>query len=329
MRSENLAIVILAAGIGKRMRSKLAKVLHPLCGRPMLCYTLDLAKAISPRAIVVVVGRQKSRIEKIYKSEPVGFVYQGEQLGTGHATLAAEPHLKDFEGDLLVLSADVPLLRLPTLEGLLTCHRSEGAGVTILTAILENPAGYGRIVRNKGEVLAIVEEKDASAQVQSIREINTGIYVFQSFPLWTALAQIQPANVQGEYYLTDAIEIIRKGGGSVKGLAVRDPEEALGINTRESLAEARRILQYRIHRQHMLKGVTIVDPLTTEIDWGVSIGKDAVIHPFSSLKGDTRIGRGCEVGPHALIVNSEIGEGVRIGPFVHLDRSHLSGEMKS
>ncbi len=325
-QNENLGVVILAAGLGKRMRSKLVKVLHPLCGRPMLSYVLDLAKGISPSRIVVVTGRQKSKVEKILANEPIQFAHQKEQLGTGHAVSFARDQLKDFRGEIIILSGDVPLLTLETLDGLVSCHRDKGPGATILTAILDDPGSYGRIVRSEGEVLGIVEEEDASEDIRSVREINTGIYVFTASLLWAALSEVEPDNVQEEYYLTDVIEIIREKGGAVTGFPAPDPEEVMGINTRESLAEARSILQMRIHKEHMLAGVTIVDPTTTEIDWGVKIGKDTVVHPFTSLKGETLIDEQCEIGPHAVIVDSKIGRAAEIGSFVRLEGSTLPPE---
>ncbi len=323
-----MGVIVLAAGLGKRMKSTLPKVLHPLCGRPMLSYVLDLARAMGPSRIVVVAGRQGSEVEYACREEPIEVAYQTEQLGTAHAALAARDHFSDFEGSLLILSGDVPLLRLETLKSLASYHEAEGAEATVLTAILDEPQGYGRIVREDGEVIGIVEEKDASEEQRSVKEINTGIYIFASSVLWTALCEIEPNNVQGEYYLTDTIAAIRKGGGSVRGFPAPDPEETMGINTRESLADARRVIQARIHSNHMLSGITIVDPVTTEIDWKVKIGRDTVVRPFTVLKGKTEIEEQCDIGPHAVIVDARVGKGSRVGPFTRLRGCELLGEKR-
>lgn len=327
-QNDGLGVIVLAAGLGKRMKSTLPKVLHSLCGRPMLSYVLDLAKAMGPKRIVVVAGKQGSEVEYTCRNEPIQVAHQTEQLGTAHAVLVARGHFSDFEGDLLILSGDVPLLKLETLKSLTSYHKAEGAEATVLTVILNEPQGYGRIVRENGEVIGIVEERDASEEQRSVKEINTGIYVFDSSILWTTLSEIEPNNVQGEYYLTDTIAVIRKGGGSVRGFPAPDQEETMGINTRESLADARRVIQTRIHRNHMLSGITIVDPVTTEIDWEVKIGRDTVVRPFTVLKGKTEIDEQCDIGPHAVIVDSKIGKGSRVGPFTRLRGCELPAEKR-
>lgn len=318
----DLKVLILAAGLGKRMKSELVKVLHPLCGRPMLSYVIDLAKSLSEE-VVAVVGRQANRVRETYRDEPIKWVEQQEQLGTGHAVSAASGCIEDWKGDVLVLSGDVPLLRLETLRAIAKYHKGEQSGATVLTAFAHNPEGYGRILRRGDEVIRICEEGDASEEVRATKEINTGIYVFKVRALLEALSQIKPANVQKEYYLTDTIGILSERGDVVRAFRLEEFGEAMGINTRGDLAEARKVLQSRINQTLMVSGVTIVDPGTTEIDWEVRIGRDTVINPFSSIKGETVIGEGCDIGPNAVIIDSRIGRGVRVGSFARLVNCHL------
>ena len=309
---KSLATVILAAGKGTRMKSALPKVLHPLCGEPLIHYPVRLARQLGSTATVLVVGHGAEAVEAALAAENVAFALQAEQLGTGHALLCAQPALSDFSGTILLLCGDVPLLRSATIAQLLDYHHSQGASVTVLTATLENPHGYGRVVRDGDEVIAIVEEKDATPELRSIREINTGIYCFAAPFVFTALSQVGCNNAQGEYYLTDVLALARSSGKKVCALAAAEGAEAMGINDRVQLAEADALLRLRINRQHQLAGVTIVDPLSTYIEPGVAIAADTIIHPGAHLRGTTKVAGHCIVEPGAMITDSSLDEGVHI-----------------
>lgn len=312
MSELKLAAVILAAGKGTRMKSQQAKVLHPIAGRPMAAYPVGIARDLGADPCILVVGHQADEVREALADDTLAFALQQEQLGTGHALLCAQQALKDFSGDLLLLCGDVPLIRRETLERLLAYHRSEQAAVTVLTAELADPRGYGRIVRDGAEVLRIVEEKDASQKEKLIREINTGLYVFAAPFVFEALHGVGRDNAQNEYYLTDVVAAARAAGKNVRALSVLDPAEAMGINDRVQLAEAARILRERINRQHMLAGVSLVDPQNTYIDAGVAISADTLIHPNVHLRGATRIASDCEIEPGAVITDCILGSGVHV-----------------
>src|SRR5919108_210633 len=264
-----LTTVILAAGEGKRMRSRTPKVLHRLCGRPLISYPLRLAQALADR-IVMVVGPNAEGVRAL-AGDGVEIVEQRERLGTGHAVLQAKSTCP-ATGALLVLAADMPLLLLETLERLLEHHRATGAAATVLTAVVERPQGYGRVLRQGGKVKRIVEDRDATDDEKKIGEINTSVYCFDARRLWSALDQVRPENDQGEYYLTDVIGLLAKAGGRIEAIAVEDSEEALGVNDRKQLAALGAIQRRRILDRHMLAGVTILDPASTYIDDTVTIG---------------------------------------------------------
>ncbi|WP_305043476.1 bifunctional UDP-N-acetylglucosamine diphosphorylase/glucosamine-1-phosphate N-acetyltransferase GlmU [Geoalkalibacter sp.] len=312
MSARKRAAVILAAGKGTRMKSEQAKVLHPLAGLPLATYPARIARALGCDPAVLVVGHQAAEVEQALGGEGLHFALQQEQLGTGHALLCAEPALREFSGDLLLLCGDVPLIRRETLERLLAYHAAEGAAVTVLTAEMVDPKGYGRIVRDGAEVLRIVEEKDASQKEKLIREINTGLYVFAAPFVFEALRGVGRDNAQNEYYLTDVVAAARAAGKKVRALSVADPAEAMGINDRAQLAEAGRILRARLNQAHMLAGVSLVDPACTYIDAGVEIGADTLIHPNVHLRGATRVGPGCEIEPGAVISDCILGAGVHV-----------------
>ncbi len=314
MSERNLAAVILAAGKGTRMKSNLAKVLHPVAGWPMTLYPARIAGALGCSRTVLVVGHQAAEVEQALAGEELAFALQAEQLGTGHALLCAEEALADFSGDLLLLCGDVPLIRRDTLERLLGYHRSEQAAVTVLTAELTNPHGYGRIVRDGDEVLRIVEEKDANQKEKAIREINTGIYVFAVPFVFEALRGVGRDNAQNEYYLTDALAAARAAGKKVRALSVADPTETMGINDRAQLAEAGRIMRGRLNHELMLAGVSLIDPATTYIDAGVEIAADTVVHPNVHLRGQTRIGPGCTIETGAVVSDCTLGDRVHVKP---------------
>ena len=338
--TQYLTAVLLAAGEGKRMRSRQPKVLHPLCGRPLIAYPLRLARAVADR-VVLVVGRNADDVRAIAGPD-VRCVEQGERLGTGHAVLQAKPECG--EGTVVVLAADMPLLRTETIEQLVHHHQSTGAAATLLTAIVGDPRGYGRILRQGGRVTRIVEDRDATDDQKKIDEINTSVYCFEAARLWSALAQVKPDNDQGEYYLTDAIAVLARAGARIEAVAVPEAAEALGVNDRKQLAVAAAIQRHRILDQLMLAGVTILDPESTYIDDTVTIGADTVIHPQVMIEGTSTIGAecviasGCQVAssrlgdrvrlkPYCVVSESVVDDGAILGPFCHLrPRSHVMAD---
>ncbi|MGI6550910.1 MAG: bifunctional UDP-N-acetylglucosamine diphosphorylase/glucosamine-1-phosphate N-acetyltransferase GlmU [Syntrophomonadales bacterium] len=325
--------VILAAGKGVRMRSRLSKVLHPVAGIPMVGHVARAARAAGIDSLVLVVGHGREQVMEAMASDGVQFVVQEQQLGTGHALLQAEEAVGGSE-IILVLCGDTPLLRAETLEKLINYHQENQAAATVLTAQLECPEGYGRIIRDQlGDIVRIVEEKDASPQEKEIREINSGIYCFDK-EVFQTLKGITPENAQGEYYLTDALVEYRKRGCRVLALPAALEEDIYGINDRSQLAFAERILRQRKCTEVMLSGVTIIDPATTYIDTEVKIGMDTTILPFTMIEGQTVIGEDCLVGPgsriissrignhvtidNSKIIESQIGDGCNIGPYAYL-----------
>jgi bifunctional UDP-N-acetylglucosamine pyrophosphorylase/glucosamine-1-phosphate N-acetyltransferase len=340
------AAVILAAGRGTRMKSALPKVLHAVAGLPMALYPARLAAVSGCEPTVLVIGHEAAAVKSALAGEGLQFALQEEQLGTGHALLCAREQLADFAGTLILLCGDVPLLRAETLERLLAFHQAQAATVTVLTAVMADPHGYGRIVRDGEEVLRIVEEKDASLKEQSIREINTGIYAFEAPFVFEALGQVGRDNAQGEYYLTDVLALARAAGRKVCALTAGDPEETMGINDRLQLARAGQLMRRRINAALMRAGVSLIDPEASYIEPQVCIGEDTIVHPGVHLRGATVIGRDCVIEPGALISDSiladrvhiksgsviegsEIGDGSVIGPMAHLRAGTvLAGENK-
>lgn len=335
MSIHNMAAVILAAGKGTRMKSACPKVLHAVAGKPMAAYPLQLARQLGCSPAVMVVGHQSQRVQQQFAAEDVIFVEQAQQLGTGHALQMARQALADFNGTLLLLCGDVPLLRQQSARQLLNDHIDAQAAVTVLTAKIDNPTGYGRIVRSGDEVERIVEEKDASVAEKEIHEINTGIYALAAPLAFELLQQLSNDNAQGEYYLTDIISLARQHGLKVQASTLDDVAETMGVNDRVQLAEAAAIMRARINNAHMVAGVTLIDPATTYIDDGVTIGADTVIHPGAHLRGSTTIGSNCTIetgvvidsctiADHSLIKagsaleESELGEHSTIGPMAHL-----------
>jgi bifunctional UDP-N-acetylglucosamine pyrophosphorylase/glucosamine-1-phosphate N-acetyltransferase len=341
-----LDILILAAGLGTRMRSATAKVLHRLGGRPLVAHVCRSAAALvkEARPVYVVVGHQADDVMAAAREElgeaGVAFVTQTEQRGTGHAVMAARDALAHANSTLLVISGDVPLVRPETLGALIhqhRTHRGRGAACTVLSVRLEDPTGYGRLVRDEeGRFLKIVEQRDTSPEEKQITEINAGIYCFETRVLFDALERVQPANAQGEYYLTDVPAILRATGEDVSVFLHGDAREVSGINTRVELAEFERLVRMRTLRSLMLNsGVTVIDPQQTYVGTDVQIGRDTVLHPQTHIEGSTTIGEGCEIFPGTRITNSRIGSGVTIkdhsvivdsdvadncnvGPFAHL-----------
>ncbi len=344
MRPAEIHVVVLAAGQGTRMKSRLPKALHPLAGKPLVEYVLRSAEAISPSTITLIVGHAADAVRTSIGNRPnLDFVVQEPQLGTAHALQQAETRLAGREGTVVLLSGDVPLLTSATLRRLIETHQGAHAAATVVTAIVERPYGYGRIVRTKGRIARIVEERDASPEVRQVREINGGIYAFDLPPLFDALRGIASQNAQGEYYLTDLIAIYRRRKLPVETLVVDNAAEIRGINSRTELAEVSRIVRQTKNEELMAAGVTIIDPATTYIDSDVDVGADTVIHPGVSIEGQSRIGAACEIQSHVRIVGSEIAdrsiihnfcliigsriaEGASVGPFAHLRPETVVGE---
>ncbi len=332
----SLAVVILAAGKGTRMKSNLAKVLHPVTGAPMLKYSLDLSRTFHPQRIVVVIGDQAEVVREKFSSPDILFADQKEQLGTGHAVMVTGPALKDFRGTVLILCGDVPLLSEETAKKFLAIHENSNAHVSVLSVRLDDPRGYGRIVRGEdGRFLRIVEDKDLAPGQRSIQEINTGIYCMDAQFLFSTLPSLTDRNAQKEFYLTDLVEKAGAQGRKAIAHVTEEPLEVMGINTRIDLARANEHLRMKIGARHMLAGVTLLDPHTTYIDYGVKIRKDTILYPNCYLLGSTEIGEGCVVEPgckltdarvgdrvtikaHSVISESVIEDGVDVGPFAHL-----------
>lgn len=292
------------------MKSDLPKPLHEVCGRPMIDHVLSTLEELEPDRTAVVVGVGGDHVCKVV-GDRAQACEQAEQLGTGHAAICAAPALEGFEGDVLITYADIPLVTAGTLQDLIDHHRCERAAATVLTTEVDDPTGYGRIVRDSVDaVSAIIEHRDASPEQRAIREINTGIYVFQAQALRGALQQLTPDNEQGELYLTDAIEILVAYGRTVSAMVTADAAEVMGINNRVQLAAAERIARDRIREEMMLAGVTLIDPSSTFIDAGVTIGHDTVIGPGCHLLGDTTVGSGCEIRAHVTLRSATIGDGV-------------------
>ena len=304
--------IILAAGKGTRMKSKLYKVLHEVCGKTMVEHVLGQLEAANIDNIVTVVGYGAESVENTIGPRSK-FALQKQQLGTGHAVMQTEDILGDIDGETLVVSGDTPLFTADTFKKLFEYHKQRQAAVTILTSVAPDPTGYGRIVRNDvGIVERIVEQKDANQQEREIHEINTGVYCFDNKKLFAALKKINNDNAQGEYYLTDVIAIMKQEGEVVTAYKMADFDESMGVNNRVALAQANKIMRKRINDELMMNGVTMVDPDTTYIDAGVKIGRDTVIEGNVVIKGDTTIGSDCLIGAGSRIISSQIHDGVKI-----------------
>ena len=319
-----LAAVVMAGGLGTRMKSAVPKHFHPILGRRMIDWILETGRETGAEPLVVVAS--PATAAELADAGAVVAVQQ-EPLGTGDAVRAARPALETYVGDVLVLSGDTPLLTPELLAGLVATHRREGAAATILSAEPEDPRLYGRVVRDaNGDVQKIVEGTDANEEERAIREVNTSIYVFRSDALWSALERLEPKNVQGELYLTDAIGIIVAGGGKVAAHVAPDATETDGVNTRAELAQAAARLRDRINERHMLAGVTIVDPRTTWIEPTVELEADATIEPFTYLRGATRVAAGAVIGANSVAIDAHVGARATVGPFCYLRPGAALGE---
>ena len=334
--NDNLEVIILAAGLGTRMKSGTIKILHRAAGRPIIDYVLDLASDLSPNPPVMVIGYQREAVQKCVGTR-ARFAVQEQQLGTGHAVLQCAPFLEPAAGKrFLILSGDVPLTRIETLRRLVEEHDRSGNALTLLTMRLGEPAMYGRIIRDdSGAVQRIVEAKDASEDEKRIQEVNAGIYVFDGAHLFDHLRSLTPENSQKEYYLTDLLSLIRQGGHRVGAVIADDPVEALGVNSRADLALVEGEIQRRVVERLMQEGVTFRNPATVVIDSTVAIGPDTVVYPFVTLEGTTRIGEGCVIDPGVHLTNVSVGNDVHlktgtvaedaiiddeasVGPYAHL-----------
>lgn len=339
---ENRYVVILAAGQGTRMKSKLFKVMHPVMGRPMVGHIVNAALEADASKVITITGVGAETI-KDYLGNRSEYAFQEEQLGTAHAVMQARDILEDKEGTTLVLSGDTPLLKGETLKALMAFHEDEKAKATILTAKADDPYGYGRIIRAEdGSVAKVVEEKDASSEERAVKEINTGTYCFDNKYLFDALKHVNNNNAQGEYYLPDVLEILVENNEKVGAFQLENMDEALGVNNRVALSQATEVMRGRINERHMLNGVTLEDPNTTYIEMDVEIARDTVIEPNTYIKGNTKIGEDVVIGMGSVIESSDIADGVHIhqsivkdsvigknsdiGPHSHLRNNAVIGE---
>jgi bifunctional UDP-N-acetylglucosamine pyrophosphorylase / glucosamine-1-phosphate N-acetyltransferase len=319
--ARELAAVIMAAGLGTRMKSATAKHLHPLLGRRLVDWTVEAVRPLAADPLVVVASPDSANA-----FAGVEVAVQREPLGTGDALRAAQASV-DGASEVLVLSGDHPRVTADLLERLVAEHRASGATATVLSFEPEDPRAYGRVVRDsEGRLERIVEDADADEGERAIREVSSSMYVFAADKLWPALDRIEPVNAQGELYLTDAVRLLVEGGEEVGVFKAPDPQELEGVNTRAELADAAAFLRARVNREHMLAGVTIVDPQTTWIDAEVELAPDSTIHPFTFLRGRTRVGARAEIGPHVVAVDAEVGEDVTVGPFCYLRPGTVLGQ---
>jgi len=343
-KMDDIHVVILAAGQGTRMKSVLPKVLHRIAGRPLIEHVFRTADSVKPATVTVVVGHKADIVrEQLGGRQNVGFVLQEPQLGTAHALQQTEHALGGRSGTVVLLSGDVPLLTHRTLRELVDAHRSAQAAATVVTATVDRPYGYGRILRADGRIVRIVEERDTTPAERQIKEINGGIYAFDLAPLFEALRGIASQNAQGEFYLTDLVAIYRRRKLPVETLMVDNAAEIRGINSRTELAEVSRLVRQTKNEELMAAGVTLVDPATTYIEPDVEIGPDTIVHPGVTIEGSTKIGAACEIQANVRIADSEIGDrvtinnfclivgarvadGAAVGPFAHLRPDSDVGE---
>lgn len=317
-----VAAIVLAAGKSTRMQSELPKVLHEVCGRPMLSYVLSACRLSGVDRILVVVGHEKERVvERFSADRDLTFVEQAEQRGTGHAVMCCREALSGFEGSVLVVAGDMPLVRRETLSDLVETREQRGDALTIGTTELEDPTGYGRIVRDaRGDLVSIVEHRDCSESQLAINEVNVSYYCFDAAPLMDGLSRLKPNAAKGEFYLTDLVKMFRENGQSISAVVKVQAADALGINSRLDLAMVSRAMQDRFQRALLNDGVSIVDPDNTWIEADVSIGSDTVIYPFSFIGQGASLGEGCRVGPFAHVKPGEQYEGgAVVGPAARVE----------
>ena len=322
--SKEIAAIILAAGKSTRMKSATPKVLHKLCGRPMIGYVMDLARSLKPGRIIAVLGHKHELVSKEIPAQ-VKVTLQKRLIGTADAVKGSLRELKGFKGATLILYGDVPLLKKETVERLIKRHIENKADATLLTAQVKKPKGYGRVLRDKYfSICGIVEEKDADEFEKDIKEINTGIMCFNKISLQSALSEVKADNNKREYYLTDVIKILYSQGKLIEGIKVDDLSEATGINSRVELARANAVMQSKINESFMLSGVSIVDPGSTFINYGTRIGQDSVIYPFTVIESDVKIGKRCSIGPFVhLREGVRIADDVNLGNFLEITRAKI------
>jgi len=313
------------------MNTQMAKVLHEVCGRPMLAYVLDACHKVGVSKIYVVVGFSAEQVKERFGGDDIVWVQQDEQLGTAHAVLCCKEHLKDFAGETLVLCGDGPLIRAEILRTLIEKHKTEQSAVVLATAVLDNPTGYGRIIRDAyGNIQGIVEDSDCTREQLAVKEVNPSYYLFNNKILFEAIEKVKPDNVKKEYYLTDAVSNIIATGHKVIAVTAVRPEEAMGVNSREELSTASKIMQRRIQRRLMETGVTIVDPDNTWIDARAQIGQDTVIEPFTYIHGEVKIGQGCRIGPFAFLRHGTVLENdVVLGVYTEVKNSTLADGVRA
>jgi bifunctional UDP-N-acetylglucosamine pyrophosphorylase/glucosamine-1-phosphate N-acetyltransferase len=329
--AERVAI-LLAAGVSSRMNTLLPKVLHEVTGRPMLAYVLDACRSVGVDKIYVVVGFGADQVEQRFgEASDIVWVHQPEQLGTAHAVLCCREYLQDFAGETLVLCGDGPLIRAGTLKTVIEKHEAEHSAATLATAVLEDPTGYGRIIRDAyGNIQGIVEDSDCTPAQRAVKEVNPSYYLFNNRVLFEALERVKPDNVKQEYYLTDALSVIIATGHKVVAVTAVRPEEAMGVNSRAQLSVASKIMQHRIQQELMENGVTIVDPDNTWIDARARIGQDTVIEPFVYIHGEVKIGRGCRIGPFAFLRHGTVLEDdVVLGVFTEVKNATLADGVRA
>ncbi|MDR3154416.1 MAG: NTP transferase domain-containing protein [Deltaproteobacteria bacterium] len=314
------AAVILAAGLGKRMKSRTPKVLHKIMGRTLLAYVLNAVQYLSPGKVLIVVGHGAEEVERSLGSPPgVEYVVQAEQLGTGHAVWAAREALSGWRGPVVILPGDAPLVSPQTVLDFLAAHRALGAPLSVLTAELDDPAAYGRVIRDRsGWLERIVEYRDADEAIRSIREVNAGVYAADSGALFGALEAVRPQNVQSEYYLTDVVGILRSRGDLVSAVTGPDPREIQGVNDRADLARCQETLKLRINEAWLRAGVTFQDPYSTYVEPSVRLEPDCILGPGAVLSGQTRVGEGAVIGPYAVLTDAVVGPRARVAPHLVL-----------
>ena len=329
----NRVAILLAAGVSSRMNTHLPKVLHEVTGRPMLAYVLDACRSVGVDKIYVIVGFGADQVKERFADESadIVWVHQPQQKGTAHAVMCCQEHLADFAGQTLVLCGDGPLIRAQTLQTVIEKHEAEHSAATLATAVLDDPTGYGRIVRDAyGNIQGIVEDSDCTPAQRAVHEVNPSYYLFNNQVLFRALEQVKPNNVKGEYYLTDALAVIIAGGNKVVAVTAVRSEEAVGVNSRTQLSVASKIMQHRIQQELMEHGVTIVDPDNTWIDARAKIGQDTVIEPFVYIHGAVKIGRDCRIGPFAFLRHGTvIGDDVVLGVFTELKNATLADGVRA
>lgn len=341
----NRQAIILAAGKGTRMKSKLYKVLHPVCGKPMVKHVLDNVRAAGVSEVVTIVGHGAEQVQSTLQSESK-FSIQKEQLGTAHAVSMAKEHLSEHTGTTIVICGDTPLLREETIKQFIAHHEQTGAKATVLSSKTNHPFGYGRIIRDEhNSVVKIVEEKDATIEEQLVNEVSSGTFCFDNALLFTLLEKVDNDNAQGEYYLPDVIKLLKEHNEQIEAYITEDFSETLGVNDRVNLAKAEKLMRARINEMHMLNGVTITDPDTTYIDSGVEIGMDTIIEPSTVIKGQTVIGSnvtitsGCDITDsiihdgavikQSILKEAKVGKATVVGPFAQLrPGSDLGDEVK-